>query len=43
MKNMDKGLKMGDDSSAENTQDAPEFIFPIFLPKPKTSGFIGCP
>ena len=43
MENMDKGLthwtKMGADSSAENTPNAPEFIFPICLPKPKSSGF----
>ena len=42
---MDKGLtavhctKMGADSSAENTTNAPEFICPIGLPKPKSSGF----
>ena len=40
---MDKKLtvctKMGADSLAENTQNAPEFICPICLPKPKSSGF----
>jgi hypothetical protein len=30
---------MGADSSAENTPNAPEFICPIYLPKPKSSGF----
>ena len=30
---------MGADSSAENTQNAPEFICPICLPKPKSSEF----
>ena len=30
---------MGADSSAENTPNAPEFISPICLPKPKSSGF----
>ena len=38
---MDKGLtlpKMGADSSAENTPNAPKFISPICLPKPKSSG-----
>ena len=42
MVNMDKGLtstKMGADSLAENTPNAPEFICPICLPKPKSSGF----
>ena len=42
MENMDTGLtvpKMGTDSLAENTPNAPEFICPICLPKPKNSGF----
>ena len=40
MENMDKGLtKMGADSLAENTPNAPEFICPICLPKPKSSEF----
>ena len=43
MENMDKELtvctKMGADSVAENSQNAPEFIWPICLPKPKSSGF----
>ena len=43
MENMDKGLttytKMGADSLAKNTPNAPEFIFPICLHKPKNSGF----
>ena len=42
MKNMDKGThctQMGADSLAENTPNAPEFIWPISLPKPKKSGF----
>ena len=41
MENMDKGLttKMGADSLAEITPNAPEFICPICLPKPKSSGF----
>ena len=30
---------MGADSLAENTPYAPEFISPICLPKPKSSGF----
>ena len=30
---------MGADSLAENTPNAPEFISPICLPKPKSSGF----
>jgi hypothetical protein len=30
---------MGDDSLAEITPNAPEFICPICLPKPKSSGF----
>ena len=30
---------MGADSSAENTPNAPEFISPICLPKPNSSGF----
>ena len=40
---MNKGLtvrwKMGADSLAKNTLNAPEFICPIYLPKPKFSGF----
>ena len=32
---------MGADSFAENTPNAPEFICPICLPKPKSSGFNG--
>ena len=39
MENMDKGMRMGADSLAENTPNAPEFICPICLPKPKSSGF----
>jgi hypothetical protein len=31
--------KMGVDSLAENTPNAPEFIRPICLLKPKSSGF----
>ena len=31
--------KMGTDSKAQNTPNAPEFIFPICLLKPKSSGF----
>ena len=31
--------KMGADSLAENTPNAPEFIDQICLPKPKNSGF----
>ena len=31
--------KMGADSAAENTPNAPEFICPICPPKPKSSGF----
>ena len=30
---------MGADSSGKNTPNAPEFIFPICLSKPKSSGF----
>jgi hypothetical protein len=30
---------MGADNLAENTPNAPEFICPIGLPKPKSSGF----
>ena len=30
---------MGADKSAENNPNAPEFICPICLPKPKSSGF----
>jgi hypothetical protein len=30
---------MGADGLAENTLNAPEFIFPICLPKPKSSEF----
>ena len=41
--NMDKGLthctKMGADSLAQNTPNAPEFICPICLSKSKSSGF----
>ena len=36
MENMDKGLT---DSLAENTPNAPEFIFLICKPEPKSSGF----
>ena len=32
---------MGADSSTENTPNAPDFIYLICLPKPKSSGFIG--
>ena len=43
MENMDKGLDvlkcMGADSLAENTPNAPEFICPVCLPKPKSLGF----
>ena len=44
MENMDKGLtdrctKMGAESLTENTPNAPEFICPICLPNPKSSGF----
>jgi hypothetical protein len=42
MENMDKELtvpKKGADSLAENTPNAPEFIRPICLPKPESSGF----
>jgi hypothetical protein len=31
--------KMGADSWVENAPNAPEFICPICLPKPKSSGF----
>ena len=31
--------KIGADSLAENTPNAPDFICPICLPKPKSSGF----
>ena len=31
--------KMGADSLAKNTPNAPEFSCPISLPKPKSSGF----
>ena len=31
--------KMGADSLTENTENAPELICPICLPKPKSSGF----
>jgi hypothetical protein len=30
---------MDADSLSENTPNAPEFIYPIGLPKPKSSGF----
>ena len=36
---LDFFVKMGADSLAENTPNAPEFICPIYLPKPKSSGF----
>ena len=42
MENVDKELtvpKMGANSLAENTPNVPEFICPICLPKPKSSGF----
>ena len=42
MDNMDKethSTKMGADKLAENTPNLPEFICPIWLPKPKSSGF----
>ena len=42
MENMDKGhhsIKMGAYSSAENAENAPKFICPICLPKPKNLGF----
>ena len=43
MENKDKGLTVQNGcihiSLAENTPNAPEFIYPICLPKPKTSGF----
>ena len=42
MENMNKELhstKMGADTSAENTLDAPKFICPICQPKPKSLGF----
>ena len=44
MENMDKGqgthcTKMGADSLAQNTLNAPEFISPICLPKCKNSRF----
>ena len=47
MENMDKGLtvqkwaglKMSADSLTESAQNAPEFICPIYLPQPKSSGF----
>ena len=32
-------IKIGADSLAENTPNAPEFICPICLPKPKSSEF----
>ena len=31
--------KIGADSLAENTPNASQFIYPICLPKPKSSGF----
>ena len=43
MENMDKGLTVPKwvlkDSSAKNTPNAPEFIYTICLPNPKSSGF----
>ena len=43
MKTMDKEgtvcTKMGADKSAENTPNAPKFIGPNCLPKPKSLGF----
>jgi hypothetical protein len=42
MENMDKGLtvpKMGVDKLAENTPNAPRFICPNCLSKPKNLGF----
>ena len=42
MENIGKGLtvtKISADSSAENTPNTPEFICPICMPKPKSSGF----
>jgi hypothetical protein len=42
MENMDKGLtakKMGADKLAENTPNAPKFICPNCLPKPKSLVF----
>ena len=43
MENMDKGLTVPKwvlkDSSAENTPNARKFIYPIFLPNPKSCGF----
>ena len=44
MENMDIGqgthsTKMGADKLAENTQNAPKFICPNCLPKPKSLGF----
>ena len=46
MENMGQGAhytQMGADSLAENAENASEFICPICLPKPKSSGFIGRP
>ena len=43
VENMDKGLtvpKMGADSSAENTPNAPKFICPKCLPNPKELEFL---
>ena len=47
MKNLDN-TKMGADESAENTPNAPYFLVPICLSKPKSLGFLkkalsGCP
>jgi hypothetical protein len=42
MENRDKMPTCPDisaDISARNTPNAPEFIFPICMPKPKSSGF----
>ena len=36
---MDQGLTVGADSLAKNIPNATEFICPICLPKPKSSGF----
>ena len=43
MENMDKGLtmytKLDADKLAENSQNAPNFICPNYLPKPKSLRF----
>jgi hypothetical protein len=39
MENMDKGLTVPKWVLVENTPNAQEFICPICLPKPKSSGF----